>query len=98
MLAALIVTAAVALIAVSAPAAQVLRRHAGAGPTLVGRTVVVNTQDDQTIRGVLHAQYADRWTLRDAVYMSGGTETPARDLVHVPVSNVGVVQEIERPV
>jgi hypothetical protein len=96
MLAALIVVAVLALIAVLALAVLVLRRHAGAGPLLVGRTVVVNTRrpDDQTIRGVLHGQYADRWTLRDAAYVDGGSEHPVRELVHVPVTNIAFVQEI----
>jgi hypothetical protein len=96
---AVILLAALALIAVVALAVVALRSVLQVGPPLVGRTVVVNTRkpDDQTIRGVLHGQYADRWTLRNAVYVTGVGETPAAQLVHVPVANIAFVQEIEPP-
>jgi hypothetical protein len=66
------------------------------GPSLVGKTVVVNTRqpDDQTIRGVVYGHYADRITLRDAVYVTGVGEQAAPGLEHIPVGNVSAMQEI----
>jgi hypothetical protein len=86
----------VALAAIAALAFVALRSVFTPGPTLTGRTVVVNTRkpDDQTIRGILHAQHADRWSLRAAVVVTGVGEQPARGLVHVPVENIAFVQEI----
>jgi hypothetical protein len=67
------------------------------GPSLVGKTVVINTRkpDDQTIRGVLHGQHADRWTLREAVYVPVAASSRPTNLVHVPTANIAFVQEIE---
>lgn len=72
-------------------------RHAP-GPPLAGRTVVVHTRrpDDQTLRGVLVAQHADRLTLREAVYVHASGEQPAGGLVHVPTEAVAWIQELER--
>lgn len=72
-------------------------QEARPGPSLVGKTVVINTRkpDDQTIRGVVHGQYPDRWTLRDAVYVTGVGDQPIDGLEHVPVANVAFAQEIE---
>ncbi len=65
---------------------------------IVGRTVVVHTRlpDDRSIRGVLHAQYADRWTLRDAVLiLPGGREEALGGVEHIPISNISFAQEME---
>jgi hypothetical protein len=66
------------------------------GPSLVGKTVVINTRkpDDQTIRGVVYGQYADRWTLRDASYVTGVGERPIENLAHVLRENIAFVQEL----
>lgn len=66
------------------------------GTPLTARTVIVNTRrpDDQTIRGVLVAQHADRLTLRDVVYLHGSAERAVDGIVHVPAANVAFVQEI----
>jgi hypothetical protein len=77
---------------------QLRGRLAERGPSLVGKTVVINTckPDDQTFRGIVHGKYTDRWTLRDACYVAaGGTEQPIPNLHHIPVGNVSSVQEIE---
>lgn len=68
------------------------------GPSLLKKTVVVHTKDERTIRGVLHGEYADRWTLRDAtVIAGGGREQPLGGVQHVPVKNIAFAQEIEPP-
>lgn len=64
-------------------------------PSLVGRTLAVTDRDqDLTLRGILHAQHADRWTFRDAVYVTSLGEQPAGGLVHVLVANIGPTQEL----
>jgi hypothetical protein len=73
-------------------------RELGVGPSLVGKTVVVNTKkpDDQTFKGIVYAQYADRLTLRNAVAVTSLGEEPAPGLVHVPpVAELAFTQEIE---
>lgn len=69
------------------------------GPSLVGRTVVVHTRqpDDQSVRGVLVGQHADRLVLREAVYLHGESSVEAAGLVHLPTMVVSTVQEIEPP-
>jgi len=75
-----------------------LARRQFAGPSLVKKTVVVHTKDERTIRGVLFAEYADRWTLTEAVVMtSTASEQALGGLQHIPVSNVSFAQEIEPP-
>lgn len=67
------------------------------GPVLKGKTVVIHTKkpDDRTIRGILVGQYADRWTLRDAIaVVEGGREVALGGVEHVPVENIAFVQEI----
>ncbi len=96
---ALIVLAAALAFVVVVLAGVAVRSRLAPGPVLTGRTLVVHTRrpDDQTLRGVLHGQYADRLTLRDAVYVHPSGEQPAGGLVHVPLANVSWVQEIEPP-
>jgi hypothetical protein len=68
------------------------------GPTLTGKTLVIHTKkpDDQSIRGVLQAQHADRVTLREAVYLhKGGTSPVMGGLVHIPLSAISWMQEID---
>lgn len=101
MLAASIVLAVALALAVTA--LVVLARRHMPGPPLSGRTVVVNTRrpDDQTIKGILHAQYADRWTLRNAVAVTPVGEKPLGGVQHIPVANIAWIQELppafERP-
>lgn len=89
----------VALVAVAALAYVAIRSRLSVGPSLASRTVLINTRrpDDQTIRGVVHGQYADRWTLREAVIVvTQNVESPVPGgVVHVPVANIAWVQEIE---
>jgi hypothetical protein len=73
-------------------------RRVTPGPSLVGRTVVIHTKrpDDRTLKGVLHAQYVDRWVLRDAVLMAaGGREIALGGIEHVQTGAISFVQEIE---
>lgn len=75
-----------------------IRSRLSPAPSLAGRTVVIHTRrpDDQSIRGVMVAQHADRWTLREAVYLgAGGNEHSVGGLTHVPVVNIAWAQEIE---
>jgi hypothetical protein len=75
-----------------------LARQHVAGPSLVKKTVVVHTRDERTIRGVLQGEYADRWTLTEAVVMtSSASEQPLGGLQHVPVQNIAFAQEIQPP-
>jgi hypothetical protein len=70
---------------------------ANQAPSLVGKTVVVNTRnpDDQTFRGVVHGDYTDRVTLRDVLYVApGGDERPLGGLHHLDRNHVSSVQEI----
>lgn len=96
MLAGLIIAAVVALAAVAALAVISLRSVLAPAPPIVGRTVVVHTRnpDDKTIRGVLHAQHSDRWTLRDAVMVTPLGENALGGLQHVPVANIAFAQEL----
>jgi hypothetical protein len=87
-----IVATVIALFALLVAVAA-LRRQ---GPSLIKKTVVVHTKDERTLRGVLYGQYADRWTLRDAVVL-GAIDQPLGGLQHVPVENIAFAQEIEVP-
>lgn len=74
-----------------------VRARALPGPSLIGKTVVVNTRrpDDQTVRGVLVAHHADRLTLSDAVVVHGaGSSVAVTGLIHVPLIGISTVQEI----
>lgn len=92
--------AAVTLIAVAAIAGLVfltVRARLMPAPSLVKRTVVVHTRrpDDQTIRGVLVAQHADRLILKEAVYMYGSGNQPIAGLAHIPVGSISWMQEVD---
>jgi hypothetical protein len=68
------------------------------GPSLAGKTLVIHTKkpDDQSIRGVLVAEHADRISLREACYLHKGSVSPAMGgLVHVPLRSISWMQEIE---
>jgi uncharacterized membrane protein len=66
------------------------------GPSLAGQTVVVHTRrpDDQSIRGILVAQHADRLILQEAVYLDPEGEVAAEGLIHIPVLAVSSMQEL----
>lgn len=94
MVIALIVVGLIALLALLA-AATALRRS---GPVLTGRTVIVHTRrpDDRTLKGVVHARYADSWILRDAVLVQpGGREQALGGIQHLPRESVSWFQEVE---
>jgi hypothetical protein len=93
---ALILVALVALAAVGALTYIALRSQLTPGPSLVGKTVEVHTKrpDDQTIRGVLVAQHADRWGLTEAVYRHASGDKPIADpIVWVPKENLAWCSE-----
>lgn len=95
MTAALIALAGIALSLGAALGYLLLRSSLTPGPKLTKRTLVIHTRDDKAIRGVLYAQHADRYTLREAVYLYGSGEQEVGGIVHVPVANIAWCQEIE---
>lgn len=68
-----------------------MRSHAKAG--LVGRTIEVHTRDDQSMRGILHAEHADQLTFRETVYLQPGGDEIIKGVVHVPRDNVAWMRE-----
>lgn len=95
---------ALALVGASIAAIVYSRTTAPVAPALRTHTVLVNTRrpDDQTIRGVVYGEYADRLTLVDAVHLHQGAEgkvieVPADGLVHVPTASISWIQEIDPP-
>jgi hypothetical protein len=80
--------------AIGALAFVALRSQLAPGPSLLSKTVVVHTRDEQSIRGALYAQHADRVTLREAIYLHGEDRQPVEGLVHVPVTSISWMQEI----
>jgi hypothetical protein len=90
-----IALALVVVVAITALTAITLRSRLSPGPSLTDRTVVVHTRDDKSIRGLLFAQYADRLTLRKAIFLHSSGEQAAGGLVHVPIASVSWLQEIE---
>jgi hypothetical protein len=94
---ALIVLAVVAIAAVIGLAAVAVHSRIAPGPTLAERTLIVHTRrpDDQSLRGVLVAQHADRLTLREVAYLHAGGTKETHGLVHVPLSSISWMQEIE---
>lgn len=66
------------------------------GPSRHGQTVTVNTRrpDDQTLRGVVLAEHADRVILGDAAVVTGGGLQPVPGgVLSVPTANVAWTQE-----
>lgn len=95
MTALLIALCVLVALAVAALAFIALRSQLAPGPSLYSKTVVINTRDKRSIKGVLVAQHADRVTLREAVYLHGADTEPAiGGLVHIPVSSISWMQEI----
>lgn len=92
----LILLTVVALGAIAGLAVVAMRSQRAPAPTLVGRTVIVHTRrpDDQSIRGVLTAEHADRLTLRDVQYISADGNHDVADLAHIPTANVAWMQEL----
>jgi hypothetical protein len=79
-------------------ALDTLRAHhalAPPAPSLVGETVAVVTKDDQTVRGIVAAEHADRVVLTGAVYYGKGGNTPAGHPVQVFHANRSSLQHIQ---
>lgn len=69
------------------------RVAAHVAPSLVAQTVVIQTRDDQTIRGVLVAEHVDRLYLEQAVYVeSPKQQSSIGGLTIVPRANVAWMQ------
>jgi hypothetical protein len=92
--AAVIALSVVAAVALVVPAAILLRPRLNPGPSLASKTIVVHTTDGKSLRGVLHGQYADRITLREAVILHGEDEQPAGGLQHIPLGSISWMQEL----
>lgn len=96
----LILAAALVLLAtVIGVIALAVRSRVVPGPSLVAKTVVVQTKrpDDQSVRGVVLAVHADRWTLTEAFYVTGGPgEHVIPGILHIPSDSIAFVQELSR--
>jgi hypothetical protein len=95
---------AVGIVALAAVAIADVKREraperAVSGPSLVGKSLVVHTRkpDDQSVRGVVDAHYADRLVLRDAAYLHASGAQSAGGLVDVLLINVSSWQELQAP-
>lgn len=103
----LIVAVAAIVIAVIAAAASVdaeveVARVAGPqdpAPSLVGETVVVHTRkpDDQSIRGIVACDYADKLVLREASYVHASGLQPAKGEVEVLKVGISTTQRLAAP-
>lgn len=93
----MIALAIVAAAAIAALAFIALRSQLAPGPRLTGCTVIVTTckPDDRSIRGILVAQHADRVSLSEAVVLHGSGDQAAGGLLHIPLGQVAVIQEID---
>lgn len=89
-LAAILATVLVAILVV---AARVGRRR---DPGYECRTVVVQTTDGRSLRGVVHGDHADRVALRGAVLLrgDGDTDVPLDGCVWIDRSAVAFLQVI----
>lgn len=94
---ALILICLVALAAVCGLAAVAVHSRLAPGPSLATRTIELHTRrpDDQSLRGVLIAQHADRVTLREVVYLHQSGDRGVAGVVHIPVGNIAWMREIE---
>lgn len=64
--------------------------------TLVAKTVIIHTRDDQSLKGCMIGDHADRVSLHAASYLTpGGGETGLQGTVHVPRANIAFLQEIQ---
>ena len=63
-------------------------------PSLLRQTIVVNTCDGRTIRGVLMSEHEDRLTLVEAFYLAGNGEHQLAGQTHVPKTNISFIQEV----
>lgn len=86
-------------LAAAITALEASTERAARGPSLVGATLVVHTRkpDDQSVRGVVAAHYADRVVLRDAQYLHPTGAQDAGGLVDVLLINVSTWQELQAP-
>lgn len=90
-----VVVLSLTLAGVIAAATLALLRRSVAGPRLTGKTVVVNTLNDTTVRGIVAADHRDRLTLSEALFVTGRDEQLAGGLIHIPRERVATIQEPE---
>jgi hypothetical protein len=63
--------------------------------SLVKKTVIVNTVDGQSLKGVLLYQHLDRYTLTNSAYLqANGSDTPIDGLAHIPLRQISFIQEV----
>lgn len=93
----ILAAALAALTAVIGVVTVAVRSRVLPGPSLVAKTIVVQTvrPQSETIRGVLVSAHADRWVLTDAYYVEAEAERPLGGTFHIPVNRIAFVQEIE---
>lgn len=93
----LIAVSVLALAAVIALTLIAIRSTLSTGPTLASKTVIVHTRrpDDQSLRGILVAQHADRITLSEVVHLYASGDQAVAGSVHIPLVNVSTIQEID---
>jgi hypothetical protein len=94
----LIFNSAVLLTAIVVALVLYARHRWLSGPPLAARTVEIHTKrpDDQTIRGVVFAEYTDRIVLIHALYRHSTGDQPIQDLqVSVPRENIAWFTEPE---
>jgi hypothetical protein len=90
-----LVVLAAAMAAITVAHATTVVRRAHPAPRLTGKTVVVNSDHEQPVRGIVAADHSDRIILREAIFVAGGTEHPAGGLVHIPRARISTIQEPE---
>jgi hypothetical protein len=73
---------------------QEIEASASEPPSLVRKTIIVNTRDGRTIRGVLMSEHDDRITLAEAFFMAGNGEHQLAGQTHVPRENISFLQEV----
>ncbi len=94
----MVVLSIVAITALAAIAGLVfiaVRSQIAPGPPLTGRTVVIHTREGSSVRGVLIAQHADRFTLKEPIVLHSTGEQPAGGTAHILVANIDWLQELD---
>lgn len=63
--------------------------------SLVKKTVIVNTVDGQSLKGILLYEHSDKYTLTNSAYLqANGADTPIDGLTHIPLRQISFIQEV----
>lgn len=62
--------------------------------SLIKQTVVINTRDGRTLRGVIMSEHVDRITLAEVFYLAGSGEHQLAGVTHVFRNNISFLQEV----